>query len=129
MFWYYSPQSPFFGLYQLDSSGLKARGSALAEIKSPGNTFYQHELRLDPDKLQIEVLSRRLAAPLEDGRWVTWKSNPPGSISLHKLDDNLPASERAALEQWFRHNRPQDIFESTLRQAGREGKLLEREHE
>ncbi|MDR1396373.1 MAG: hypothetical protein LBJ14_01360 [Desulfarculales bacterium] len=129
MFWYYSPQAPFFGFYQLDSSGLKAEGTALAETKSPGNTFYRHELRLDPDKLNIEIISRRLAAPLEDGRWVTWKNNPGNSISLHKLDDDLPLPERTALEQWFRRNRPQDIFESTLRQADREGALLKREHE
>jgi hypothetical protein len=129
MFWYYSPQSPFFGLYQLDSSGLQASGIALAQIKEPGDTFYQHELTMHPETLRIELRSRRLAAPLEDGRWVTWKSNPSIRINLSKIADALPADELAILNDWFSRSQPRALLERTLKQAAQENKLLEREHE
>lgn len=123
MYWYYSKESPFFGEYEL--KGDLAAGTAVALVDSPGNTYYYQELKLG-DK-QIEVASRRLAAPLEDGRWVSWSQAPLNNFVLHKINDQIPFQETGYLKQWFSSNHPADMLRNTLEQAAQAGKLLERE--
>ena len=127
MFWYYAPESQFFGLYQAE--GNTARGTALSTVVKPGQTFYHHQLTLTEDPLQIEVKTRRLAAPLEDGRWVTFENAPLITMTLQKISDALPRQETEIMDSWFAGNQPQTILQNTLQQAAQSGRLIKRNYE
>ena len=129
MYWYYSEESPFYGLYTLAEDGLSAQGVALALSAKPGNTFYQHQLSLTQQPLAIKVSARRLAAPLEDGNWVTWENAPTTSFSLQKISDQLPSREQAHLRKWFAGQQPEGLLQQTLKQAEASGQLLKRNYE
>lgn len=129
MYWYYSQESPFYGLYTLSEDGKSASGTAVSLVASPGNTFYYHELKLNNDPLQITVTMRRLAAPLEDGRWVSFSNAPPTSFVLQKVSDTLPVADKAHLANWFEHNQPGAMLQATLDKAANENHLIKRNYD
>ncbi len=129
MHWYYSQESPFYGLYTLAADGQSAQGTAVALVQAPGNTFYAHKLGLNKEPLSINVAVRRLAAPLEDGRWVSWDNAPSTSFSLQKISDDLPLAERADMLSWFGRYKPEALLRQTLEEALQSGRLVKRSYE
>ena len=129
MYWYYSQEAPFFGLYQLSADEQQAEGVAVSLVQKPGNTFYNHVLSLNKEALEIVVQVRRLAAPMEDGRWVSWSNAPVTSFTMQKVNDQIAPAEQSYVLNWFKDNQPQAMLEQTLQKARQQGQLLERSYE
>jgi hypothetical protein len=127
MLWYYSPESLFFGKYQLEADDVHAQGVAVSLQDTPGNTYYRHALTFNRENLSIIIKSRRLAAPREDGYWVTWEKAPETVINLEKISDAITAEDKMQIEQWFAQNQPQNLLQEALQQAAAANRLINRE--
>ncbi len=130
MFWYYSRrQGPdYYGRYRLSPDGLRAQGYAVGR-PGPKATYYQHTLVFDPDSVRgpvIRLTSRRLAAPLDDGRLVSFQKPRATQTLLRKTSQAIPAAETRVLQNAARRYHPRRLWLQALDRARREGRLLQR---
>jgi hypothetical protein len=132
LFWYYSSlKGPhYYAAYRLSPDGKSAQGAAVGQ---PGEraTYYHHQLRYitdDPHGPRLEIISRRLAAPLDDGRLVLFKQPKTTTTILSKKGQALPSQEARLLRQWISDpsNEPASAYQRALDQARAAGRLLER---
>ena len=130
MFWHYSRrQGPeYYGRYRLSPDGLRAQGYAVGR-PGPKATYYQHTLVFELNSAQgpvIRLTSRRLAAPLDDGRLVSFQKPRATQTLLRKATQAIPAAEKGVLEKAARQYRPRELWLQALDRASREGRLLKR---
>ncbi len=130
MFWYYSQrQGPdYYGRYRLSPDGLRAQGYAVGRPGSKA-TYYQHTLVFNLDSAQgpvIRLTSRRLAAPLDDGRLVSFQKPRASQTMLRKVAQVIPSAEAGVLDKAARSYRPRQLWIQALDRARREGRLLKR---
>ena len=132
LFWYYANlKGPhYFAAYELNLDGTVAEGMAVGQ---PGNkaTYYKHRLRFitdDPKGPRVELVTTRLAAPLDDGRLVLFKQPKTATTTLIKTGQQLPPAEARLLRQWMSDpgNDPARAYEQALERAKAGGRLLER---
>lgn len=132
LFWYYSTlQGPhYFGRYILAKDGLSAKGVAVGE---PGlrATYYRHRLDFELDAAAgpaIKVTSWRLAAPLMDGRLVSFKAPHISHSSLVKAGDRVPPDEAAILaDRSLRLQAdPARLYQQAIDLARQAGRLVPR---
>ncbi len=129
--WYYGQPNGarYFARYQISADGRHAKGQAFGP---PGReaAYFRHELNLDkdPKKPQARLKSWRLAAPLDDGRLVSFKQPKLSQAELGKLSDRLNESESAMLAAAMDDPAldPAPALERALASAAKAGKLLSR---
>ena len=99
----------------------------------PGSlaTYYRLELTFDLDAPQgprLHQKSWRLAAPLDDGRLVSFLKPQASEVLLMKTGPAVPAEEAAILERFISDpaSDPQAQLNAALEQARRQGRLVER---
>ena len=133
MFWYYGRISGphYYGRYRLSADGRHAQGVAVGR-PGPKATYYRQRLEFDleaPRGPRIKVTSWRLAAPLDDGRLVSFKNPAAQKTLLIKTAQALPQTERQVLENdLLRPNLdPARLLEEAIHKARQQGRLLERE--
>lgn len=103
--WYYGqPEGPkFHGRYQLGSDLRQAKGQALGPVEG-ASTYFRHELTLEADSApqpQARLASWRLAAPLDDGRLVSFKKPQRSGAVLIKVADSLtPGRQPCSGNSW-----------------------------
>ena len=125
MLWYYSEEPKFYGIYELTDTKKEAHGIVVSVSKDGDNSYYQHHLALTDKKIQ--VISYRLAAPLNNGDLVVWKTSPPVPFILEKQNDNIPAADKVGMEKWFAEHDPRTLYSSAIEAARVQGKLIQRD--
>lgn len=130
MFWYYgNRQSPrYYARYRLSPDGRTATGYAVGR-PGPKASYYRHRLVfvLDaPQGPRIRLTSWRLAAPLDDGRLVSFTNPRPTTTVLLKLSQTVDPTDTAELRRAATELDPQALLQAALTRARREGRLLER---
>ncbi len=132
MFWYYADlDGPhYLGRYHIAPDGRSADGMAVGR-PGPRATYYrQHlELHLDSsDGPRMSITAWRLAAPLDDGRLVSFKNPKPMHTELHKQAQQPRPAEAQALAQALGGpaGDPAEAYKAALGKARAAGRLLER---
>jgi hypothetical protein len=95
----------------------------------PKASYYRHRLVfvLDaPQGPRIRLTSWRLAAPLDDGRLVSFTNPRPTTTVLLKLSQTVDPTDTAELRRAATELDPQALLQAALTRARREGRLLER---
>lgn len=132
LYWYYGdPSGPqYLGRLALSADGRSAQGLAVGQ---PGQmaTYYRLELSFDlqaPQGPRLRLKSWRLAAPLDDGRLVSFLKPQLTESVLSKTGQAVPAEEAAALERLAAAEAgdPQAQHQAALEHARRQDRLLER---
>jgi hypothetical protein len=130
MHWYYGrPDGPqYHGRYRLSADGRRAEGVAVGR-PGKGASYYRHLLEFLAGREKgprVRLTSWRLAAPLDDGRLVSFQNPKPTTTLLIKQNDELPAEERARLQGALAATSPQEMMHQALSRARAQGRLLER---
>jgi hypothetical protein len=130
MHWYYGrPDGPqYYGRYRLSADGRRAEGVAVGR-PGKGASYYRHVLEFLTGGRQgprVRLTSWRLAAPLDDGRLVSFQSPKPTTTLLIKEGGETPAQERARLEEFLAGPSPQELMHQALGAAKAQGRLLQR---
>jgi hypothetical protein len=130
MFWYYGPPDGphYYGHYRLNPGLKRAEGIAVGR---PGKSasYYRHVLEFLTGKEQgpkIRLTSWRLAAPLDDGRLVSFIRPKPTVTILQKHAQALPSGEDEQLAKALGPPDPAAMLHDALNAARNEGRLLER---
>jgi hypothetical protein len=132
MFWYYGPfDGPhYFGRYALSADGRKAEGYAVGR-PGPKATYYRQNLVFDSSNKagpRIRIESARLAAPLDDGRLMTFSSPKLFKPLLYKTGQKVPVNAATALAQMLGSGafQPKDLYTRAVAKAKSENRLVER---
>lgn len=132
LFWYYgqSDGPQYFGRLKLSPDGRQATGLAVGQ-PGPLATYYRLELTFDlqaPQGPRLRQKSWRLAAPLDDGRLVSFLKPQLSENLLSKTGPTVPPQETAVLERFIADpaSDPQLQWQAALEQAKRQDRLLER---
>jgi hypothetical protein len=132
LFWYYgqSDGPRYFGRLKLSPDGRQALGMAVGQ-PGPLATYYRLELTFDlqaPQGPRLHQKSWRLAAPLDDGRLVSFQKPQLSEVLLMKTGPTVPAEEAAILERFITDpaSDPQAQLTAALEQARRLGRLVEK---
>jgi hypothetical protein len=130
MFWYYgAPDGPhYYGHYRLNPGARRAEGIAVGR-PGKGASYYRHVLEFLTGKNQeprIRLTAWRLAAPLDDGRLVRFKTPKPTVTILQKESQALPSGVSPELAKALGPPDTAAMLQDALNAARKEGRLLER---
>jgi len=132
LFWYYGELGGprYLGRLALSADGHTAQGLAVGQ-PGPMASYYRLELAFDlqaPQGPRLRLKSWRLAAPLDDGRLVSFRKPQLSESLLSKTAQDLPPEEAAILEGFVNDpgGDPQAQERAALEQARRQDRLLER---
>ena len=130
MFWYYANMKgpKFYGRYRLAPDGKSAEGVAVGQ-PGPKARFYRHRLEFELASQagpRVRLTSWRLAAPLDDGRLVSFTQPRATNTLLIKAAQQMPPREQSIVEGLYSSPDPQALYQQAMSQAKATGRLLER---
>ncbi|MBI5521845.1 MAG: hypothetical protein HY910_04380 [Desulfarculus sp.] len=132
LYWYYGESSGprYLGRLRMNPEGQAAQGLAVGQ-PGPMATYYRLELAFDlqaPQGPRLRLKSWRLAAPLDDGRLVSFVKPQLTESLLVKTGQTVPDEETATLERFMAGaaSDPQAQYQAALEQARGQDRLLER---